>query len=96
MSHFRLNHAASMSGVHRLNCATFLAKLASARVAKDRLSQVALLIFRALFESPQALCTGQESDEEDLKRGTKQLAVFHLIPAAIAWLKIASHNLLLL
>ncbi|KAE8419658.1 hypothetical protein BDV36DRAFT_282084 [Aspergillus pseudocaelatus] len=27
---------------------------------------------------------------------TKQLEVFHLLPAAVAWLKIASHNLLLL
>ncbi|OJJ00345.1 hypothetical protein ASPVEDRAFT_39791 [Aspergillus versicolor CBS 583.65] len=96
MTDFWVNHGASMSGTHRLNFSTFLAKLASTRVAKDRLCQVALLIFRALFESPQALRTGQESDEEDLNRGTKQLEVFHLLPAAVSWLKIASHNLLLL
>ncbi|KAB8212157.1 hypothetical protein BDV34DRAFT_184706 [Aspergillus parasiticus] len=91
-----VNHSASMSGTHRLNFATFLAKLASTRVAKDRLCQVALLIFRPLLESPQALRTGEESDKEDLNRGTKQLEVFHLLPAAVSWLKIASHNLLLL
>ncbi|CAG7945146.1 unnamed protein product [Penicillium nalgiovense] len=90
-----------MSGTHRLNFVTFLAKLASTRVAKDRLCQVALLIFRTLFESPQTLRTREEtdggmSDEEDLNRGTKQLEIFHLLPAAVAWLKIASHNLLLL
>lgn len=96
MTSFWVNHGASMSGTHRLNFATFLAKLASTRVAKDRLCQVALLTFRTLFESPRALRTGEESDEEDLARGTKQLEVFHLLPAAIAWLKVASHNLLLL
>ncbi|CAG8309505.1 unnamed protein product [Penicillium nalgiovense] len=101
MTNFWINHGASMSGTHRLNFATFLAKLASTRVAKDRLCQVALLIFRTLFESPQTLRTREEtdggmSDEEDLNRGTKQLEIFHLLPAAVAWLKIASHNLLLL
>ncbi|KAJ5671294.1 hypothetical protein N7507_000421 [Penicillium longicatenatum] len=96
MTNFWVNHSASMSGTRRLNLATFLAKLASTRVAKDRLCQVALLIFRSLFESPRALRTGEESDEEDLNRGTRQLEVFHLLPAVVAWLKIASHNLLLL
>ncbi|KAL2827875.1 hypothetical protein BJY01DRAFT_261770 [Aspergillus pseudoustus] len=96
MAGFWINHAASMSGAHRLNFSVFLAKLAATRVAKDRLCQVALLIFRPLFETPQALRSGEESDEEDLNRGTKQLEVFHLLPAAVAWLKIASHNLLLL
>ncbi|KAK4869315.1 hypothetical protein LT330_006315 [Penicillium expansum] len=96
MTNFWLNNGASMSGTHRLNFATFLAKLAATRAAKDRLCQVALLIFRNLFESSQALRTGQESDEEDLNRGIKQLEVFHVLPAAVAWLKIAGHNLLLL
>ncbi|PWY62332.1 hypothetical protein BO83DRAFT_191948 [Aspergillus eucalypticola CBS 122712] len=96
MTDFWINHSASMSGTHRLNFATFLAKLASTRVAKDRLGQVALLIFRTLFESPLQLRSGKESDEEDVNRGTKQLEVFHLLPSAVAWLKIASHNLLLL
>lgn len=96
MTDFWVNNGASMSGTHRLNFATFLAKLASARVVKDRLCQVALLIFRNLFESCQALRTGEYSDEEDPNRGIKQLEVFHLLPAAISWLKIASHNLLLL
>ncbi|KAJ6177665.1 hypothetical protein N7519_008126 [Penicillium mononematosum] len=101
MTNFWINHGASMSGTQRLNFATFLAKLASTRVAKDRLCQVVLLIFRTLFESPQALRTREETDggvpdEEDLNRGTEQLEVFHLLPAAVAWLKIAIHNPLLL
>ncbi|OQE36959.1 hypothetical protein PENCOP_c011G03683 [Penicillium coprophilum] len=96
MTEFWINHGASMSGTHRLNFATFLAKLASTRVAKDRLCQIALLIFRNLFESRQSLHTGEESDEEDQNRGIKQLEIFHLLPAAIAWLKIAGDNLILL
>ncbi|PYH67394.1 DUF3632 domain-containing protein [Aspergillus vadensis CBS 113365] len=96
MTDFWINHSASMSGTHRLNLATFLAKLASTRVTKDRLCQVALLIFRSLFESPLQLRSGDVSDEEDVNRGTKQLEVFHLLPSAVAWLKIANHNLLLL
>ncbi|XRM38634.1 hypothetical protein ABZX51_002033 [Aspergillus tubingensis] len=96
MTDFWINRSASMSGAQRLDFATFLAKLASTRVAKDRMCQVALLIFRSLFESPLQLCSGKESDEEDVNRGTKQLEVFHLLPSAVAWFKIASHNLLLL
>lgn len=96
MTGFWIKHAASMSGAHRLNFATFLAKLASTRVAKDRLCQVALLIFRPLFESPQVLRSGEGSDDEDLDRATHRLEIFHLLPAAVAWLKLAGHNLLLL
>ncbi|CAG8293327.1 unnamed protein product [Penicillium salamii] len=87
---------ATMSGAHRLNFATFLAKLASARVAKDRLCQVALLIFRDLFEIGRDLRTGELTDDEDLHRGTRDLEVFHLLPAAVAWLKEVGHNLVLL
>ncbi|CAG7924034.1 unnamed protein product [Penicillium olsonii] len=87
---------ATMSGTHRLNFATFLAKLASARVAKDQLCQIALLIFRDLFEVGRDLRTGEQSDEEDLHRGIRHLEVFHLLPAAVAWLKEAGHNIILL
>ncbi|KAI2733291.1 hypothetical protein CBS147332_306 [Penicillium roqueforti] len=96
MTEFWINNGGSMSGTHRLNFATFLAKLASTRVAKDRLCQVALLIFRDLFESSKTLRGESESDEEDLNRGIYQLEVFQLLPAAVAWLKNGNHNLLLL
>ncbi|CAI7568541.1 unnamed protein product [Penicillium crustosum] len=68
MTDLWVNNSASMSGTHRLNLAIFLAKLASARVARDRLCQIALLIFRNVFESCQELHTGKESDEEDPNR----------------------------
>lgn len=96
MTDLWVNNGGVMSGKHRLNFSTFLAKLASTRVAKDRLCQIALLVFRYLFESPQALRSENEEDEEDLDRGMKQLEIINLLPSAVAWLKIAGHNLLFL
>ncbi|KAJ5804564.1 uncharacterized protein N7518_000867 [Penicillium psychrosexuale] len=96
MTEFWINNGGSMSGIHCLNFTTFLAKLASTRVAQDRLCQVALLIFRDLFESSKTLRGESESDEEDLNRGIYQLEVFKLLPAAVTWLKNVNHNLLLL
>ncbi|KAJ5692527.1 hypothetical protein N7462_001950 [Penicillium macrosclerotiorum] len=55
----------TMCGTHRLNFATFLAKLASARISNDRLRQVALVLFRNIFEERQELRSGEESDDED-------------------------------
>ncbi|KAJ5316682.1 hypothetical protein N7508_001190 [Penicillium antarcticum] len=86
----------TMSGTHRFNFATFLAKLASTRVGKDRLCQIALILFRNLFEERQVLRSGDESDEEDSKRSMRQLEIFHLLPGAVAWLRHAGHNLALL
>ncbi|KAJ5118861.1 hypothetical protein N7526_010498 [Penicillium atrosanguineum] len=83
----------TMSGTHRLNFATFLAKLASTRVGKDRLCQIALILFRNLFEERQGLRSGEESDDEDPKRSMHQLEIFHLLPAAVAWLRHTGHNL---
>lgn len=96
MAQLWLKDGSSMSGTHRLNFATFLAKLASTRAAKDRLCQVGLLLFRSLFENCPSLRTGEMTDEEDPDREFYQLEVFHLLPAAVAWLKEAGDNLLLL
>lgn len=96
MTAFWNSDFSTMSGTHRLNFATFLAKLASTRVGKDRLCQIALILFRHLFEERQGLRSGQESDNEDPKRGMDQLEIFHLLPAAVAWFRHAGHNLVLL
>ena len=45
MTDLWVNNGGVMSGKHRLNFSTFLANLASTRVAKDRLCQIALLVF---------------------------------------------------
>ncbi|KAJ5471734.1 hypothetical protein N7530_009091 [Penicillium desertorum] len=96
MTNFCNSDLSTMSGTHRLNLATFLAKLASTRVGNDRLCQIALILFRNLFEERQALRSGEESDDEDPKRRMHQLEIFHLLPAAVAWLRHAGHNLILL
>jgi hypothetical protein len=86
----------TMSGEHRLNFATFLARLASTRVGKDRVCQIALILFRNLFEERQELRTGEVSDEEDPKRRMHQLEIFQLLPAAMAWVLHAGYNIALL
>lgn len=96
MTNFWITHGASMSGEHRLNFATFVAKLASTRAAKDRLCQIALLIFENLLERPQELRSGETSDDEDPERHSRKLEIFHLLPAAVAWLREAGHNLVML
>lgn len=58
--------------------------------------QIALILFRSLFEERQGLRSGEESDDEDPKRSMHQLEIFHLLPAAVAWLRHTGHNLILL
>lgn len=70
--------------------------MASTRVGKDKLCQIALILFRNLFEERQGLRSGEETDDEDPKRSMHQLEIFHLLPAAVAWLRHAGHNLILL
>ncbi|KGO63202.1 Protein of unknown function DUF3632 [Penicillium expansum] len=96
MTNFWNSDFPTMSGTHRLNLATFLAKLASTRVGNDRLCQIALVLFRNLFEERQGLRSGEGSDDEDPMRRMNQLEIYHLLPAAVAWFRHAGHNLILL
>jgi hypothetical protein len=94
MTEFWVNNCASMSGVQRLNYATFLAKLASTRVSKDRMCQIALILFRSTFEDRRELGTTEKPDEEDTHRTIGHLDIAHLLPAACAWLKEAGSNII--
>ncbi|KAH7355635.1 hypothetical protein BKA66DRAFT_446469 [Pyrenochaeta sp. MPI-SDFR-AT-0127] len=94
MTDFWINNSASMSGVHRLNFAAFLAKLASARISKDEMCQIALVVFRATFEDARDLRTTENPDDEDSHRSIASLDIAHLLPAACVWIKEASHNLI--
>ncbi|KAL5404010.1 hypothetical protein PMIN03_009458 [Paraphaeosphaeria minitans] len=91
-----IRDCASMSSEQRLNAATFLAKLASARVSKDRMCQIALLLFRWTFEEDRELTSTEESDAEDTHRSISMLVIQHLLPSACVWIKEAGHNLILL
>ncbi|KAH8701533.1 hypothetical protein BGW36DRAFT_371074 [Talaromyces proteolyticus] len=96
MTDFWKSDFPTMSGTHRLNFATFLAKLASTRVCKDRLCQIALILFRNLFEERQGLRSGEELEDEDPKRRMHELEICHLLPTAVAWFRHAGYNLVLL
>jgi hypothetical protein len=87
-----------MGAKQRLNNATFLAKLASTRVANDRLCQIALMLFRATFEAERPLGSSNEPDdeEEDPRRPMHALTIASLLPSACAWIREAGHNIILL
>ncbi|KAK7994359.1 hypothetical protein PG991_015947 [Apiospora marii] len=98
MTGFWIESCATMSGAQRLNLASFLAKLASTRVGKDRLCQVALVLFRATFEErgPDLCILDQAEDAEDTRRSIRDLSIAQLLPSVCAWIKEAGHNLVLL
>jgi hypothetical protein len=94
MTEFWINNCAIMSGVQRLNYASFLAKLASARVSKDRMCQVALTLFLSVFEERRELRSERKSDEEDRSRSIRDLDISQLLPAAFIWFKEAGCNII--
>ncbi|KAM3425927.1 hypothetical protein NHJ13734_009798 [Beauveria thailandica] len=94
MTEFWNTNCASLSGVHRLNLATFLAKLASTRISKDGMCQIALILFRATFEEERELGSMYEWDQADAKRNIKSLDIAHLLPSACSWIKEAGHSLI--
>lgn len=83
-----------MSSAHRLNFTSFLAKLASTGVSNHGICQIALVLFRSTFEETRALGSLESQDEEDLSRNIRDLSIGDLLPAACAWIKEASYNLI--
>jgi hypothetical protein len=93
MTDFWINNCGPMSSVQRLNFASFLAKLASTRVSKDRLCQIALILFRSTFEGVRELSI-PDNEDEDPSRQINGLALADLLPAAYAWISEAGHNII--
>lgn len=94
MTEYWINDCAAMDSKQRLNAASFLAKLASTRIANDRLCQIALVLFRHTFECELRLGSSNEPDDEDHHRSL--LTVASLLPSACAWFREAGHNIILL
>lgn len=93
MTDFWINNCGPMSGTQRLNSASYLAKLASTRVCKDTMCQVAVVIFRCAFEQRQEIFPSEDKDEDShLSMGL--LEIRHLLPVAHAWFKEASYNIM--
>lgn len=96
MTDFWLNDFAAMDASQRLNFSSFLAKLASTRLNRDKLCQIALLLFRETFETVQPLTRPNDSDGEDPCRSVMALSIAVLLPAACSWIHEAGHNIILL
>lgn len=94
MTDFWITNCATLSGAQRLNLASFLAKLASTRVNKDKVCQVALVLFTSTFEVGRDLRHPDQTDQEDTHRSMRALSMVHLLPAAYAWIKEAGHVLI--
>lgn len=93
MTEFWVNDCAAMDASQRLNFASFLAKLASTRIDKDRLCQIALLLFRDTFETERPLRMPDESTEKP-GRTMNDLGIASLLPAACTWIREAGYNLM--
>jgi hypothetical protein len=110
MTDFWVYNCAPMSGIHRLNFASFLAKLASTRVSNHKICQIALVLFRSTFEETRELFSWETPDtedpsrsirsltiapdKEDPSRDIRSLTIADLLPAACAWIKEANYNLI--
>ncbi|KAJ5520787.1 hypothetical protein N7463_001240 [Penicillium fimorum] len=96
MTDFFINSWAPMSGAQRLNVVSFLAKLASTRICKDRVCQIALVLFRLALESTQELRATGDLNDEDPRRSMCDLESMHLLPAINTWIQEAGYNIMLL
>jgi hypothetical protein len=85
MTKLWLERGGAISSAHRLNLSTFLAKLASTRICKDRMCQVALHLFRYTFEEACELRDPACSKEENTHRRLHDLDYANLLPSACAW-----------
>ncbi|CEJ81204.1 hypothetical protein VHEMI01347 [[Torrubiella] hemipterigena] len=94
MSKFWTTNYAALPGTQRLNFASFLAKTASVRVAKDKLCQIALMLFRNTFEEERDIGTKDDPDKNGPEHENMPLTVTQLLPAVAEWIREAGHVLL--
>ncbi|KAL4907225.1 hypothetical protein BDW74DRAFT_148763 [Aspergillus multicolor] len=94
MVDFWVNGFVTMSVSQRVNLSNFLAKLASTRICRDRLCQIALFLFRVTLEDGgRDLRSEFDSDDEDPIRTISKLTIATLLPAVHAWMDEAGGNL---
>ncbi|KAE8153067.1 hypothetical protein BDV25DRAFT_127541 [Aspergillus avenaceus] len=96
MTEYWIKDYAAMGSKQRLKAATFLAKLASTRVANDRLCQIALVLFRHTFETVRPFGSSSDPDDEDHRRTEGVFTTASLLPSACAWIRESGHNIILL
>jgi hypothetical protein len=96
MTDYWVNDCATMEASQRLNFESFLAKLASTRIDKDRLCQITLLLFRDTLESIRPLGSSSEPDDARPDRTMHDLSIAALLPATCTWIDQAGHNIIML
>ncbi|RMZ74575.1 cytochrome P450 [Pyrenophora seminiperda CCB06] len=92
MTEFWIDNCATLKNAQRLNLASFLAKLASTRVCKDRISQIGLVLLSSTFEERRGI-EGGDPDELASHQFISTLDYTQLMPAVLAWVKEAGHVL---
>lgn len=96
MTEYWLSGCASMGDVKRLNFTRFLANLASVQTAEDRLSGIALIIFRDALETPRPLGHLDEEAQlgEDPARTMESISIASLLPSVQTWLFVAGPRII--
>lgn len=94
MSKFWTANYASMPCKQRVNFASFLAQTAAIRIAKDKLCQLALVLFRDTLEGGREIGTKDDPDQNGPERENVPLTVTQLLPAVGEWIDHAGHVLL--
>lgn len=86
MTGFWVNDCAKMSADQRINFASFLAKIASVGLVKDKVSSIGLVLLRETLETPRPLGDLDANKNEDPSRSMSDLTVADLLPALNVWL----------
>lgn len=100
MTWFWLEDWAAMRADNRLAFSTFLAKLASVGVCRDRLSSIGLTLFRDTLETVRPLGAasgdddGQRSSTGKASRRPQDVTVAELLPAVHAWMSNAGYKMI--
>lgn len=104
MTFFWLEDWARMSADNRLGLSTFLAKLASVGVCRDRLCSIGLMLLRDTLETMRPLGgassndDGKDSDKErsaeNAARRPQDVTVAELLPAVNAWMFHAGYKVI--
>lgn len=101
MTYFWLEDWAKISASSRLGFSTFLAKLASVGICRDRFCSIALMLLRDTLETVRPLGVCVSDDDKDKERSAEKPArrqqdvtVAELLPAVNAWMFFAGHKII--
>lgn len=94
MMSFWTKDCAGMSAVQRINFCSFLARLASVGLAKEKLCSIMLILFRDALETPRSLGDLNANGNEDTTRSLIDLTIGDLLPAVGIWFSTAGTRII--